>query len=265
MALAGRLKALEKATAKRRTDPRALAALARDRASVLALARMEPDPWQRDLLRAKPHRGVVLCSRQSGKSLTAAADCLHTALTEPDSLTLILSPTLRQSQELFRKCLALWRALGKPVGAESVSKTALELANGARVVACPGDPDGLVGFSNPALVVIDEAARAPDELYFAVRPMLALGGRMLLASTPFGPRGFFFTEWSEGGDLWHRVRVTADECPRIAPVFLEDERRALGPKWFAQEYECSFESSAGAVFDHADILAACRVPSWLAA
>jgi Terminase large subunit, T4likevirus-type, N-terminal len=265
MALVGRLKALERKAAVRRTNPLALAELARDRAAVLALARMPPDPWQRDLLRAKPHRGVVLCSRQSGKSLTAAADCVHTVLTQPGSLTLILSPTLRQSQELFRKCLALWRALGKPVGAESVSKTALELANGARVVACPGDPDGLVGFSNPALVVIDEAARAPDDLYFAVRPMLALGGRMLLTSTPFGPRGFFYSEWSDGGAGWDRVRVTAAECPRIAPAFLTDERRALGPKWFAQEYECSFESSAGAVFDHADILHACRVPAWLSA
>ncbi len=40
---------------------------------------------------------------------------------------------------------------------------------------------------------IDEAARVSDELYRAVRPMLATsGGRIVLLSTPFGKRGFFF-------------------------------------------------------------------------
>lgn len=237
----------------------------RDRAAVLAMAKVVPDGWQRDLLRAKPARGLALCSRQSGKSLTAAGDCLATAYTEPGSLVLILSPTLRQSQELFRKCVGLHRALGRPVPAESISKTCLELSNGSRVVALPGDPNGLVGFSNPALIVIDEAARCADELYYSVRPMLALGGRLLLTSTPFGPRGFFHREWSEGGAGWHRLRVTADQCPRISNAFLADERRALGPKWFSQEYGCSFEDNAGAVFDHADIVAACRVPDWMAA
>lgn len=265
MNLTGRLRNLERKTAARRTNPHCLTALKKDRAAVLSLAKVVPDAWQRDLLRGKPHRGIALCSRQSGKSTGAAGDCVATALTEPGSLTLILSPTLRQSQELFRKVVGLWRALGKPVGAETVSKTALELVNGSRIIACPGDGNGLVGFSSPALVVIDEASRVQDELYFAVRPMLALGGRLLLTSTPFGPRGFFFNEWTDGGTGWRRLKVTAADCPRIPKVFLDDERRALGPKWFAQEYGCSFESNAGAVFAHEDIMAACREPDWLAA
>ena len=50
--------------------------------------------------------------------------------------------------------------------------------------------------------------------------------------------------------------MRADRCPRISAEFLARERRALGTRWFAQEYLCSFESAVGAVFDHADILAA---------
>jgi hypothetical protein len=264
MTLTGRLKALEKTTAARVTNPHTLTAVKKDRAAVLTLAKVVPDGWQRDLLRAKPHRGLALCSRQSGKSTFAAGDCLATALTEPNALVLILSPTLRQSQELFRKCLALYRALRRPIAADTVSKTALELVNGSRIVACPGDPDGLVGFSNPALIVVDEAARTQDELYYSVRPMLALGGRMLCLSTPFGPRGFFHHEWSEGGPGWHRTKVTAEDCPRIPKTHLEDERRALGAKWFNQEYGCSFEDNAGAVFSFEDIMAGCRVPAWAA-
>ena len=263
MNLRAELNRLRKIAESRKTNRPALTELKADRAAVLTMAKVTPDKWQRDLLRAKPHRGLALCSRQSGKSTGAAADCMATAYTQPGALVLIVSPTLRQSQELFRKCVALHRALGRPVAAESISKTALELVNGSRVVALPGDPNGLVGFSNPALIVIDEASRVPDETYFSVRPMVALGGRLLLTSTPFGPRGFFHREWTEGGAGWNRLRVTADQCPRIPKTVLEDELRALGPKWFNQEYCCSFEDNAGAVFDHADIMAACAEPEWL--
>lgn len=266
MSIENRLKALEKKTAARRTNPRCLEAVKKDRAKVLGLAKVNPDSWQAALLRAKPHRAICLCSRQSGKSTTAAGDCVATALSEPNALVLITSPTLRQSQELYRKCVALWRAMGKPIAADTVSKTTLELVNGSRIVALPGDPDTLVGFSSPRLVVVDEAARTTDELYFAVRPMLAVGaGRLVCLSTPFGQRGWFHQEWTEGGTSWHRVRVTAADCPRIPKSHLEDERRALGPKWYAEYYECSFEAGASAVFDPADILAATRWEDWMAA
>ena len=56
----------------------------------------------------------------------------------------------------------------------------------------------------------------PDELYIAVRPMLAVsGGRIILMSTPFEERPFF-REWTEGGDSWERIMITARECPRIS-------------------------------------------------
>src|SRR5438128_2279502 len=73
-----------------------------DPARLLADTGMEPDPWQAALLRSFAGRVLLLCSRQSGKSTTAAALALRTALLEPDSLVLLLSPTLRQSGELFR-------------------------------------------------------------------------------------------------------------------------------------------------------------------
>jgi hypothetical protein len=107
-----------------------------------------------------------------------------------------------------------------------------------------------------ALLVIDEAARVADALYLAVRPMLAVsGGRLVALSTPYGKRGWFHDAW-HGPDGWERVRVTADECPRIPAEFLAEERRALGERWYRQEYLCSFEDVIDAVFSSADIRAA---------
>ena len=37
---------------------------------------------------------------------------------------------------------------------------------------------------------------------------------------------------------WERIRITADQCPRIPRTFLDEERASLGNRWFRQEYYC---------------------------
>lgn len=125
----------------------------------------------------------------------------------------------------------------------------MELANGSRVLSLPGKEETIRGFSGVRLLVVDEAARVPDELYFAIRPMLAVSnGRIIGLSTPYGKRGWFYEEWTHGGDAWERVEVPASRCPRIREAFLRREREALGPRWFAQEYECRFMDRTDQVF-----------------
>jgi hypothetical protein len=217
---------------------------------------MRPDPWQQQLLGSPKTRLLLLCSRQVGKSTVAAALALRTALLQPQAPVLLLSPSLRQSGELYRKVVDLFSRLGRPMGVVAESAQRLELANGARIVSLPGDEKTIRGFSGVAMLIIDEAARVDDALYSAVRPMLATSqGRLVALSTPFGKRGWFHNEWDSSGD-WQKVRVTAEECPRISETFLAEERRALGERWYRQEYQCSFEESIDAVFSYADIQAA---------
>ena len=232
--------------------------MARDPATALSAAGMTPDPWQAGLLRAAPPRTLLLCSRQAGKSQTSAALAVRTALLEPGSLILLLSPTLRQSSELFRKVLDLYRRLGRPVPSLRPRDSALrlELVNGSRVESLPGTEGTVRSFSSVRLLVIDEAARVPDSLYFAVRPMLAVSGGSLIAlSSAWAKLGWFFEAWVGGAD-WHRIRVTADDCPRISPEFLREEREALGPRWFQMEYLCEFTDAVDALFTEEDVRAA---------
>jgi hypothetical protein len=223
--------------------------LALDPSQILRARGLVPDPWQRQFLLA-PHRQVLLnCSRQSGKSTTVAALALHTALFRPRSLILLLSPSLRQSAELFRKVLECYHALGRPLEAVGRSRTQLELANRSRVVCLPGREATVRSFSGVTLLVIDEAARVADDFYRSVRPMLAVsGGRLVCLSTPFGRRGFFHAEWTGPEADWHRVRITWEQCPRIRAEFIEQERRSLGESWVRQEYLCSFEALEGMVY-----------------
>jgi hypothetical protein len=190
----------------------------------------------------------MLAARQAGKSQVAAALALRVALLRRRALVLLLSPSLRQSAELFRKVLDLFGALRRPVGVRAESALRLELANGSRVLSLPESERTVRGFSAVNLLVADEASRISDDLYRAIRPMLATSGGALVAlSTPFGRRGWFFRAWDEEPD-WRRVRVKAEECPRISREFLEEERRTLGERYYSQEYGCEFVAVEGQVF-----------------
>jgi hypothetical protein len=223
----------------------------------MADAGLPPDPWQAELLRAAPRRTLLLCSRQAGKSQTAAALALQAALLEAPALVLLLSPTQRQSGELYKdKVLRLYDGLGRPVAATQQTALTMTLANGSRIVSLPGEESTIRCYSGVRLLIVDEAARVPDDLYRSVRPMLAVsGGRLICLSTPFGKRGFFHDEW-HGTNDWRRVRISAEQCPRISREFLEEERAAIGDRWFRQEYLCSFEDTAAALFAYEDLAAA---------
>src|SRR5919106_3078115 len=173
--------------------------LALDRATVAKRLGIEPDPWQEDLLRSTSERVLLNCCRQSGKSTMTAIVALHRALYRPGSLILCLAPALRQSQELFSKIAGFYRDLGRPVSPVAERKLSLELENRSRIITLPGSEKTVRGFSGAALLVVDEAARVDDSLYYAVRPMLAVsGGSLRMLSTPYGKRGVFFEEWQDG-------------------------------------------------------------------
>jgi hypothetical protein len=222
--------------------------LALDRCAFARALGIEPDGWQEELLRSTSERVLLNCSRQSGKSTMVAIIALHRALYHPNSLILCLAPALRQSQELFAKVLSFYRDLGKPVPAHAENKLSLELENSSRIMTLPGTEKTIRGFSGAALIILDEAAQVDDGLYFAVRPMLAVsGGALMMLSTPYGKRGVFYEEWTSGHG-WERYEVSARDCPRISEAFLEEERNALPPFIYRQEYECSFEETEDQVF-----------------
>jgi hypothetical protein len=242
----------------------AIAELATDLARALDPVRLAeqagttPDPWQAHALRSTAPRVLLLCSRQAGKSTITAILALHCALYDPGSLVLLLSPTLRQSGELFKKCPAVYGAIGRPVPPESETALQLTLENGSRIVSLPGKEGTIRGFSGVDLLAVDEAAWVPDDLYLAVRPMLAVsGGRLLALSTPHGTRGWFYEAW-RGEEPWERYEVPATECPRISPQFLAEERRSMGEWWFEQEYMCQFREAQTQPFGRADVEAAFR-------
>src|SRR5260370_1269902 len=209
---------------------------------------LEPDPWQIDVLEGNYQRLLLNCCRQAGKSTVVAMLALVEAVWEPGTNILLVSRTHRQSMELLRIVVHFFRSMNRPL-LERQTTEELELANKSRIVSLPCREETIRGYSNIHMLVIDEAARVPDDLYRASRPMLAVSnGRMICLSTPYGKRGFFYDAWDKGGEDWKRIEIPADKISRIRPDFLEKERRAMGESWFRQEYCCSFEALEGLVY-----------------
>lgn len=219
-----------------------------------------PDPWQREILDGNHQRLILNCARQSGKSTVVALLAFMQAVIYARSVILLLSRSQRQSTELLHKITDFHQGLNH-TGRQRQTRHELELSNGSRIISLPCNADTIRGYSSVRLLVIDEAAVVPDDLYHTVRPMLAVSrGRLVLMSTPCGKRGFFYEAWAHGGSDWKRVEVRAQQCPRITADFLDEERRNKTEARFRQEYECSFEAVEGLVYPDFQSCVAWQVP-----
>ena len=238
-------------------------AAALDPVLLMQQAGLEPDRWQAQVLRTDSKRLQLLCCRQSGKSTVAGALAVHQVTAKQNALVLLLSPSLRQSSELFRKVTTVYRQTARQsVSIKQESALKLELANGSRLIALPGTEETTRGFSGVDLLIIDEAARVSDELYYSVRPMLSVsGGRLVALSTPWGRKGWFYHEWSHS-EHWEKIRIPAMDCPRLTEEILDQECESLGEAWYRQEYLCEFVDAGAEGFIYADWVEECASLEW---
>ena len=205
------------------------------------------DDHQRDLLHRSAKRTILNCSRQIGKSTIAALKAVHSAHFHPGITIVVTSPTKQQSREFIRKARTFALLSGSSLRG---SRESVEFKNGSRIIAIAANEDTVRGFSAVALLIVDEAARVKDEVYFALLPTLAVsGGAVWLLSTPKGKRGFFYAEWNSSDfEGWAKMRTKAQDCARITPEFLHKQKRRLGERRFMQDYECHFLDSTQGMF-----------------
>lgn len=252
-----------------------------------------PEPWQEMFLKDQDSSRILIVSnRQGGKSTFSAGAVLYNSIFYPNRLSIIIAPGHRQSKETFRKIRYGYEKARKFCGCVTSNTSELELLNGSRIIALPGDKAGerLRGYSAAHLIIIEEASRVPDEAYKAIKPVIAASvkgsGKILAISTPFGQRGFFYKRFIENND-WTKYFVTAKreyldtsnkvidynplldknkifESERLTKEYIEEEIRENGIKWVRQEYYCEFTSSESQVFSHELILKAFsnKVKAW---
>jgi hypothetical protein len=127
-----------------------------------------PDEALEQVLASRSHRGILNCTRQWGKSTVTAAKAVHQAYTEGGSLTLVVSPSARQSGEFVRKAEGFAQRLGIRPKSDGENEMSLEFPNGSRIIGLPGNEATIRGFSAVSLLLVDEASRVSDDLYMAI-------------------------------------------------------------------------------------------------
>ena len=212
---------------------------AEDAADIVSFVReqlgFDPDEKQQLVLRGG-RRGIVNCTRQWGKSTVTAAKAVHRAHSVAGGLTLVVTPSARQSAEFLRKAEEFVRRLGIKVRGDGDNEISIVFPNGSRIVGLPGNEVTARGYS-ASLLLIDEAARVDDRLYRAMRPSLAVAnGDLWLISTPYGKRGFF---WGKSGNTEARSGSELACRPRNARGF----RRSCWLRRAPKETKCTGRST----------------------
>jgi hypothetical protein len=212
-----------------------------------------PEPWQQRVLFSAARKGLLLTARQVGKSTTTAVKAADTALYEPGSLILIVSPSQRQSDETLAKVRTVLRRAASVTGNASEVRTEA----GSRVVSLPATESTTRGFSAARLLIFDEAARVPDDVFIGALPMVAADGQVVALSTPGARVGWFYEAWTDPVG-WERHKVTVHESARYSEARIEELRRSLGGRQFRAEYMCEFVGLSESAFDPDRVEAAFR-------
>ncbi|KKM05987.1 hypothetical protein LCGC14_1748500, partial [marine sediment metagenome] len=147
---------------------------------------------------------VIVSGRQCGKSLIASIKACDFALKHPNTTTMIVSVTAPQSEEMLLKCLnRLETAHPKKIDKKTKhkpTKSMIRLTNGS-IIRCK--PVGVSGTGirgyTVHLLIADEAAHMPEECWQAIEPtLLTTAGTMILVSTPWGKKGYFYDAYISG-------------------------------------------------------------------
>ena len=216
------------------------------------------DDWQKEYINTEGNT-AVRAGRQSGKSFAESLRVALFALLHPKTQTLIIGAVDRQSVELFEKVKSHIIVLAKNNIKGKPTMHKIELSNGSKIIALPCGRTGY-GLRNYAIhkLVVDEAHYVPEEVFVAVRPMLATtGGTIDLLSTPRGNKGFFHDCFSD--DEFTTFHVLSKDCPRITEEFLKSEKKRMTKLQFAQEYEAEFLDQLQQFFSK-DLIDSCIIP-----
>jgi len=196
------------------------------------------DDWQQKVLDADGNL-CLRSGRQVGKSTIVSMKAGEFALTHPKKVILVISATERQSYLLFEKILGYiynTRKASIKSGKDRPTKHKIMLKNGSVIHCVPTGETGygIRGFTIDMLIA-DEAAFIPEEVWEAVTPMLAVTkGDIILLSTPHGREGYFARCFQD--DTYTQIHVSSEECPRINREFLAHEKLRMTRLQYSQEY-----------------------------
>ena len=208
---------------------------------------------QRAVFKSTARFRVLVAGRRFGKSYLACILLLTAAVGGRDRICWYVAPTYRQGKEI------LWKQLRRiiPEGyiaAVNETELSIVLINGS-VIAIRGadNPDSLRGVGL-FFLVLDEFADLKAETWFEVlRPALADNqGSALFVGTPKGYNwaySLFLAAQAATDGSWAAWAFTTLDGGNVPQEEVDAARSTMDSRIFRQEFEASFESLFGRVYD----------------
>ena len=199
--------------------------------------------------------GCAALSRRQGKTFIANVIAQVVTLV-PGSNILVMAPNYNLSQISFDLQRGLIKKFGIEVVKDNAKDKTIELCNGSTIrIGSVNQVDSCVGRSYD-LIVFDESALTDgmDAFNVALRPTLDKpNSKAIFISTPRGKNNWFSTLFNRGFDplfpQWFSIQATYKDNPRMSEDDVAEARRSMSKAEFEQEYEASFNSYVGKIWD----------------
>ena len=217
------------------------------------------DDWQKQVLETEGNL-CLRSGRQVGKSTIISIKAGEFAVKNKKKNIMVIASVERQAQLLFEKILAYIYENHKSYikkGKDRPTKHKLQLNNGSVIHCLPTGESGygIRGYTID-LLIADEAAFIPEDVWTAVTPMLAVtGGNIILLSTPHGRGGFYYRCFND--EKFKSFHVSSEDCPRKNQSFLDHEKSWMTKAQYAQEYLGEFVDELRQFFPD-DLIKACQ-------
>ena len=204
---------------------------------------------------------IILKSRQMGISTITAAYVSWMLLFHRDKNVLVIATKFSTAANLVKKVKAMIKLLppwfDQLAAIEIDNRSSFVLNNGSEIKASSTSADA--GRSEAlSLLVIDEAAHIDgfEELWSALQPTMAVGGRCIALSSPNGVGNWFHKTYvcAQGGENdFHPTILHWTLHPERDEAWFEETTRNLSRRKVAQEYECNFNASGETVIHPDDL------------
>lgn len=207
---------------------------------------------QLEIFNSKKRFKVASCGRRFGKSYLAAWILIIKALQSKDKDVFYVAPTFQQAKDI------LWSIL-KDIGQEVIKTThentaTITLVNDRKIYLKGSDrPDTLRGVGLSYVVMDEYASMKPEVWEMILRPTLAdVKGGALFIGTPSG-KNHFHKLWTdaqeeENKDDWDAFQFISKDNSFLDPSEIEAAKKSMSTQAYRQEFEATFESFSGGVF-----------------
>jgi len=196
---------------------------------------------------------LVLCSRQLGKTTTAAMYILWMAAFQEDKFCVIASKNMDHATDIMSKIKFAYEELPfwlKP-GCKFYNRTSIEFDNDS-VIKSQATTDKTGRGSSPSVLMLDEISfinpRIQDGIWASIAPSLSTGGKLILSTTPNGDTDLFARLWRESvsgiNSFAHIIALYTEHPERgVESGYREEMLGKLGELKVRVELDCEFLSS----------------------